>query len=200
MVFTFDNSKAQRYEVSLEAHEMGEDESRPLQSAMAEEWGTVLRQRVVASLGVARSARSRSVQIANRSASIRAKLGVPEPVPQYSPMLGRRKVWSCPIDSVDEGSSEDESLVRRVRAREASERGDSDEEGKSDEGEDSSEGSDCESGSQAEEEREQSSEEESESDSGEESGDDDDIIYMRRESAPTLALRKSLMSQFYSRA
>ncbi|KAJ1465483.1 hypothetical protein T484DRAFT_2027836 [Baffinella frigidus] len=95
MVFTCNSSENQRYEVSLEAHEMDQDESRPLQSAMAEEWGTVLMQRAVAVIGVKRAARSRSTRLADRSARLRAKLGVPA--------------------SDDEGSSEDEPLVRRVR-------------------------------------------------------------------------------------
>lgn len=117
MTFSFNQCKSQRYEVSLEAHEMGPEESRPLQSAMAEVWDTVLRQRVVASMGVARSVRGRSVRVTERSARLRAKLGVSVPIPQYLLVLGRWKKWSRPVDSDGEGSSEDEPLIRSVRAR-----------------------------------------------------------------------------------
>jgi len=96
---------------------MGPEESRPLQSAMAEVWDTVLRQRVVASMGVARSVRGRSVRVTERSARLRAKLGVSVPIPQYLLVLGRWKKWSRPVDSDGEGSSEDEPLIRSVRAR-----------------------------------------------------------------------------------
>ncbi|KAJ1466940.1 hypothetical protein T484DRAFT_1756262 [Baffinella frigidus] len=202
MTSPFNKSRSQRYEASHEAHEMGQEESRPLQSAMAEEWETVLKQRAVASLGAARSARGRSVRVAERSARLRAKLGVIEPVPQFVPVQGRWKRLSRPEDSEEGGSSDDELLVRSVRSRVEVHEEDSDEvfvgsvfDGDSEVGSGSCDSSDCGSGPEAEEECELSSEEESD----EESGSEDEVIYMGRESVSTLALRQSLMSQFYSR-
>jgi hypothetical protein len=211
MVSSFNKSKGRRYEASHEAHEMGQEESRSLQSAMAEEWGTVLKQRVVASLGAARSARGRSVRVAERSARIRAKLGVAELVPQFVPVPRRWKRLSRPEDS-EGGSSDDELLFRSVRPRVDASQEDSDEEsseegsdevsvgsafgGGSEAGSRSCGSSDCGSGPEAEEEREVTSEEESDG----EFDSEDDVIYMGRESVSTLALRQSLMSQFYSRA
>ncbi|KAJ1467655.1 hypothetical protein T484DRAFT_1755708 [Baffinella frigidus] len=202
MTSPFSKFKGQRYEASYEAHEMGQEESRPLQSAMAEEWETVLKQRAVASLGAARSARGRSVRIAERSARLRAKLGVIDPVPQSAPVQGRWKRLSRQEDSEDEGSSDDEPLIRSVRPRVEVHEEDSDEEHIGSVFEDDSEvdsgscgSSDCGSGPEAEEECEPSSEEESD----EESESEDEVIYMGQESVSTLALRQSLMSQFYSR-
>ncbi|KAJ1466337.1 hypothetical protein T484DRAFT_1861936 [Baffinella frigidus] len=201
MTSPFNKSRNQRYEASHEAHEMGQEESRPLQSAMAEEWETVLKQRAVASLGAARSARGRSVRVAERSARLRAKLGVMESVPQFVPVQRRWKRLSRPEDS-EGGSSDDELLFRSVRSRVDVPEEDSDEvsigsvfDGDSEVGSRSCDSSDCGSGPEAEEECELSSEEESD----EESDSEDEVIYMGRESVSTLALRQSLMSQFYSR-
>lgn len=202
MVFPFN-----KYEISSEANEMGEDESLLLQSAMVREQGTVLMRRVVAKMAQARSARARSARLAGRRGAIRLLLGSLGQVPfpgfdgyesgqeseEDSSLKGRKRL-SRPAESEDEGSSEDEPLSRRVKLGKLEVQVEQESEEEPECGSFES-GSACGEAPEYGEEEEEDSEEES---SGSDS--DDDVIYMGRQSASTVALRQSLLSQFFARA
>lgn len=195
-----------KYEVSLEANEMGDDESVSLQSAMGREQVTVLMRRAVATMVRARSARARSARLAARRGALRLLLGstgTPE-VPVVSgydsgdeseedcSLVGRKRL-SRPVASEDEDDSDVEPLSRRVRLSvervQAAEDSEEEQESAS-----SSAGSACGEAPEYGEEEEEVFEEES---SGSDSGDD--VIYMGRQSASTVALRQSLLSQFFKK-
>eukprot|EP00290_Baffinella_frigidus_P022284 CAMPEP_0180262838 /NCGR_PEP_ID=MMETSP0987-20121128/44950_1 /TAXON_ID=697907 /ORGANISM="non described non described, Strain CCMP2293" /LENGTH=206 /DNA_ID=CAMNT_0022233005 /DNA_START=435 /DNA_END=1057 /DNA_ORIENTATION=+ len=204
MTFSFNQCKSQRYEVSLEAHEMGPEESRPLQSVCHGGGLGYCPEAAGSRIDGGRAVRSGSLGSGHgafRAPPCQARSFRADPA--VSVGAGAVEEVVAPVDSDGEGSSEDEPLIRSVRARvDASEDG-------SDEDRDlTSFESDSEESPRAvtvpiagqvrrsiiEEERELSSEEESDEDSE----SDDDVIYMGRESVPTFALRQSLMSQFYS--
>jgi hypothetical protein len=199
MVFPFN-----KYEISSEANEMGEDESLLLQSAMVREQGTVLMRRVVAKMAQARSARARSARLAGRRGAIRLLLGQVafpgfdgyesgQESEEDSSLKGRKRL-SRPAESEDEGSSEDEPLSRRVKLGKLEVQVEQESEEEPECGSFES-GSACGEAPEYGEEEEEDSEEES---SGSDS--DDDVIYMGRQSASTVALRQSLLSQFFARA
>lgn len=202
-----------KYEVPCEASEMGEHESAPLQSAMFRDQRSVQICREVAKLVKVRTARARSLRLVARRAAIRllvGSVGGPMLLPlsgyesgvesEEDDSLRGRKRLSRPVDSEDEGSSEDEPLSCRVKRSvapricvprvEVEEESDEDQQGSHFDS-----GSACGEALEEEEEEEEPSEEESS-----ESDSDDDVIYMGCQSASTEALRQSLLPQFFSRS
>ena len=110
-----------KYEASTEAHEMGDDESIPFQTAMVTGQRTILMKREVAKMMTLRASRNRSVRLAARHRALRLLLGLEggssPPVvsgcesgkesKEDLSLKGRKRLYR-PAESEDEGSSEDD--------------------------------------------------------------------------------------------